>query len=442
MKVELVEINETELNQLEEFLKNNEINVETFKEIAKTINFSFSVEGCSRLLSHHICESLDSYTQQSQRYVKMGDDAFVLPEEIKNSEMEKDFVELTKELFEFYAKITEIKDGFAGRKASENDYVHGIKIEDGRYILPLNTTTNIFVTMNFSKIINFFIIIKRLKVKESEELLGKITNAIGKEKIINFIEQNSLQKEENKTREYLSEKFNLLNKTNNCVLLNRFKEPLVRTCLAALTSTNQDGPSQIIPKCDPALEKDQGVTKRVTGYGHTSIIEHARTTFAMTMSLTCYHQFERHRLPENIREQFDTIPIEREVIIPPSIEKNEIILKEFNEKIKKVKTLRDKLKKQNLPDEYLLLNCDTIKIISATNARTDNGILSKRTCNNAQWEIRNLYIKKLEQLKKIAPVLYDQAGPGCTRGKCPEGTLTCGKILEVRERFGFFGNNT
>jgi thymidylate synthase (FAD) len=81
-----------------------------------------------------------------------------------------------------------------------------------------------------------------------------------------------------------------------------------------------------------------------------------------------------------------------------------------------------------------------LKLISSTNARIDNDILSDRTCNNAQWEIRNLYTKKLEQLKKLGPVLYDNAGPGCTRGKCPEGALTCGKIVEVREKFGYFGN--
>ena len=164
MKVELIETNSEEMEKLNDFLAKNEINIETFNELAKNINFSFSVEECSRLLSHHICESLDSYTQQSQRYVKMGENAFVLPDEIKNSDLEKEFVELTKELFEFYGKITQIKDGFAGRKASESDYVHGIKIEDGRYILPLNTTTNILVTMNFSRIINFYNAMKRLNI--------------------------------------------------------------------------------------------------------------------------------------------------------------------------------------------------------------------------------------------------------------------------------------
>ena len=443
MKVELFEINNDEIERLENYLIKNELNKETFNEIAKTINFSFSVEGCSRLLSHHICESLDSYTQQSQRYVKMDENAFVLPEEIKGSKLEKEFTEITKDLFEFYAKMTQIKDGFAGRRASESDYLYGIKIEDGRYILPLNTTTNILVTMNFSQIINFFNTMNRLKVNETKELLNKIKEGIGKEKIINFIENNLEENQEEKIIKYSESDFKKITNEDNCVLLNSFKDPILRSGLGALTSTNELGASEIKKEWDKnneAITKATGVTKRVTGYGHTSIIEHVRANFGMTMSLTCYHQFERHRLPNNVREQFDMIPVDRENIVPPSVEKNNDILKEFNEKIKKVKDFRKKLKENNLPQEYLLLNCDMLKLISSTNARIDNDILSERTCNNAQWEIRGLYIKKLEQLKKLGPVLYDNAGPGCTRGPCPEGALTCGKIVEVREKFGYFGN--
>ena len=109
METKLFEINKEELLKLENFLskkENEEINESTFFELAKPINFSISVEECSRLISHNICEALDSYTQQSQRYVKMGAGAFVTPKEIKElgSEIEKEYVELNNEIFEFYNK--------------------------------------------------------------------------------------------------------------------------------------------------------------------------------------------------------------------------------------------------------------------------------------------------------------------------------------------------
>lgn len=441
MEITLVEINKKELQKLDEFLEKNELNAEEFNEIARTINFSFSVENCSRLLSHHICESNDSYTQQSQRYVKMGNEAFVVPKEIKENKLIEEYKALNSELFEFYNKITQIKEGFAGRKASENDYVYGIKIEDGRYILPLSTKTNILVTMNLSKIINFFNAIKKSKIIESEELLEEIKKILGKN-IGEFVEKNSIETNFEKINEFIQEDFNKISSENNCILLNKFEEPLIRSGLGALTSTNETGASKIKEKWDEkneAFEKAKSVTERVIGYGHTSIIEHARTNFGMQMSLTCYHQFERHRLPNNVREEFSQIPLEREIIVPPSVKRNKEIEQEFLKKIQKVKEFRKKLTNSGLANEYLLLNCDILKLISSTNARIDNEILAERTCNNAQWEIRNLYIKKLEQLQKTSEILYANAGPPCTRGTCPEGALSCGKIIEVRQKFGYFG---
>jgi thymidylate synthase (FAD) len=35
----------------------------------------------------------------------------------------------------------------------------------------------------------------------------------------------------------------------------------------------------------------------------------------------------------------------------------------------------------------------------------------------------------------VAPLLFKNGGPRCVEGPCPEGSMTCGKITEVREKF-------
>ena len=40
----------------------------------------------------------------------------------------------------------------------------------------------------------------------------------------------------------------------------------------------------------------------------------------------------------------------------------------------------------------------------------------------------------LRQVKQVAPYLFEQAGPACLRGVCPEGEKTCGKAGEVQEK--------
>ena len=41
----------------------------------------------------------------------------------------------------------------------------------------------------------------------------------------------------------------------------------------------------------------------------------------------------------------------------------------------------------------------------------------------------------LREVKAVAPHLFQNAGPGCVRGACPEGSMSCGKAAEMREKF-------
>jgi thymidylate synthase (FAD) len=41
----------------------------------------------------------------------------------------------------------------------------------------------------------------------------------------------------------------------------------------------------------------------------------------------------------------------------------------------------------------------------------------------------------LRLLKQVAPLLFIDAGPGCLRGSCPEGAMTCGEAAAVRKEF-------
>jgi len=59
-----------------------------------------------------------------------------------------------------------------------------------------------------------------------------------------------------------------------------------------------------------------------------------------------------------------------------------------------------------------------------------------RCCGRAQWEIREMADRMLEQAKKAAPTIFAKSGPGCLYAACPEGKMTCGKIEEVRKKFG------
>ena len=133
--MKITQFTATGLQELEACLEMNEINrigESELRSLLKTINLSFIYEDINRLQSTLICECKDSYVQQSQRYVSLTEEAYDLPELSKEDETQAK--SLLKEAFSLYAEMSEKKAGeFKGRPKIEH-YLHGIPIEDARYI--------------------------------------------------------------------------------------------------------------------------------------------------------------------------------------------------------------------------------------------------------------------------------------------------------------------
>ncbi len=94
------------------------------------------------------------------------------------------------------------------------------------------------------------------------------------------------------------------------------------------------------------------------------------------------------------------------------------------------------IKKANEDARYLLPNACTTKIVCTFNARSLENFFAHRCCNRAQWEIRDIAEQMLRLCRGIAPTLFKNSGPSCLRGACPEGKMSCGKIKEVRAKYG------
>jgi thymidylate synthase (FAD) len=41
----------------------------------------------------------------------------------------------------------------------------------------------------------------------------------------------------------------------------------------------------------------------------------------------------------------------------------------------------------------------------------------------------------LRLARRAAPLIFAGAGPGCLKGACPEGPMSCGAMAEVRKEF-------
>jgi thymidylate synthase (FAD) len=118
-----------------------------------------------------------------------------------------------------------------------------------------------------------------------------------------------------------------------------------------------------------------------------------------------------------------------EYVVPPSIaanpESKKIFKKAMDDSWKTYRELAKKVPKEDA--RYVLPNACHTNITVTMNARELWHFFSLRCCRRAQWEIRMMAWKMLAEARKAAPILFDNAGPGCFRGPCPEGEYACGK---------------
>ena len=209
-------------------------------------------------------------------------------------------------------------------------------------------------------------------------------------------------------------------------------------------------PSDIEALKQRTAAKDQkGFVEKLMKMGHMSPIEHASFTFAVEgISRACSHQLVRHRLASYSQQSQRYVSEEGgfDYVIPETIKGNaelENYFIDFMEKAQKAYNhIVRKLNKKGITGEaanqdarFVLPNAAETKIMITMNARELLHFFRQRCCNRAQWEIRAMAIEMLKLVKDISPTVFAGSGPGCVSGPCPEGEYTCGKAVEVREKF-------
>ncbi len=227
------------------------------------------------------------------------------------------------------------------------------------------------------------------------------------------------------------------------VKLLRYTADAERLCgAAAQTSTKPGSPSENFEEMDP--EKAKRLIKRVTGYGHASVIEHASFTFSIEgISRAMTHQLVRHRIASYTQQSqryvaYDTL---ENYVTPPSIAGNAEAKRTFDQTLGRISKAYQDLLAMGIPKEdarFILPNAAKTNIIATMNARELRHFFNLRCCARAQWEMREVATEMLRQAKASTPALFEDAGPTCVeQGHCSEGKMKpqeC-NVSEIRKRF-------
>jgi len=105
-------------------------------------SFTFSVAGVSRALTHQLVRHrIASYSQQSQRHVRLDEPTYVAPTSIRDKpNLQEKYSDFMVGAWDLYKELVE----------------NGIPEEDARFVLPNATTSNIVITMNARELVHFF----------------------------------------------------------------------------------------------------------------------------------------------------------------------------------------------------------------------------------------------------------------------------------------------
>lgn len=365
--------------------------------IAEHAVFNFDIIGVSRLAFEEIEKfRLCAYTEKSQRYQKL-EDAFIVPEEIKQLGFEKEFINVVKKQNAFYQVMIN----------------KGIEPEDARYITCLGTQGQVGQTINARNLEFLFRRFASHPLSEIRKLGLKMYNLVKDvaPSIILFTQANDFdQKTYGELKKVIKGPLRPIKskRANKAVELENYTKDADNTLVAALihTSTNLTF-KECLEKVKKMNKEDKKELVKAT-FKYAEFydrplreFEYVGLTYDLVVSAACFGQLKRHRMMTITSQLYDPA---LGVTIPPAIKRAKLD-KAFLQVVKLTDQLFYKIAKQNqIAAQYVLTNAHRKRVLVKTSAREMYHISRLREDKHAQWDIADLSAKMTAIAKKIMPI--------------------------------------
>jgi len=390
--------------------------------VAEHAVFNFDILGVSRLAVETIEHfRLASYTEKSQRYILFKDD-FVIPREIKDSPLEKEFVHLIREQNKVYHKLYDtLRPYFFDKykELAENPKNHstleGWAKEDARYVISLATQTQLGMTINARSMENMISHCSAHPLAEVREYARQLYHATEHiaPSVIKYVEPTLyLQNKSAEISQFISEKFSddqeKSRESEEEVLLLEYPADADDRVLAAILfrfGKNSYGQAlDKVKQLSTAQKKQffQEIFRNINPWdGVLREFEIGHFTFQIIISASAFGQLKRHRMATLITQDYDP---RLGVTIPESIshtgQENRFreITGQSAELFLKIK------KKYPAPAPYILTNAHRRRVLFKLNLRELYHFSRLREDQHAQWDIRNIAQKMRLLIQEKAPL--------------------------------------
>jgi len=425
------EIRESAKDEVERSRKSNKTII--FKmghhSVAEHAVFNLDIIGASRLAMEEIEKfRLCSYTEKSQRYITLDKD-FVVPQEIKGTPFEDQFIEMIQvqnkgyhELFQKLKVHVFEKNADLASDPKNHNLLEGWAKEDARYITSLATESQVGLTINAR---NLELMLRRFASNPSNEIqtlgrsiyeqIAEVAPSIVlfhqandrdlktypqlKELAQNIIDKNALS-----NTAQLNEKVQLIEYTKDAddivaaSLMHSATSLPYEQCKSITTDLSQKNKKEIFKTALKNMQLYDSILRE---------FEYVNLTFNISLSSACFGQLKRHRMSTITSQSYDP---NLEITIPESIK--EIQMESyFQEIVAKTNDLYNSLQKE-IPSAapYILTNAHHKRVLIRTNVRELYHISRLREDAHAQWDIQNISKEMTRLAKQVAPLCCSLIG--------------------------------
>ncbi|MDZ7859823.1 MAG: FAD-dependent thymidylate synthase [Candidatus Krumholzibacteriota bacterium] len=367
--------------------------------VAEHAVFNFDIMDISRLAVEQL-ESfrLASFTEKSQRYIKIRKDIFI-PEEIKACGLEEQFKEVMVYLSDKYDQLYS--------KMLGNGVNKYVAREDARYLLPLAVKTQLGMTVNARELEYMISRLASHKLSELNELAEKLCDIAKKiaPSLVRYPEAVDYFSNKFRTRSNIEENSRGFSRSGleEVKLISDTKDCDNILVAALLFSSTDIGASEARKKAAGMSEEEQAFIIKSTMENmqpHDSVwreFEHVHLLFEVIVSASCFAQLKRHRMATVTPQPYCR---SLGVKIPESVKRSGAS-EEFMKAAEMSGELYDRIKdKMTFAADYASLNSSRRRVLFDVNLRELYNFSRLRSDKHAQWEIRALSEKMCEISKR------------------------------------------
>ena len=387
--------------------------------VAEHAVFNFDVIGISRLAVEEIEHfRLASYTEKSQRYIKLEDD-FLVPEEVKLAGKQELFLETIRMQNRMYHMLYDLLKPYFWEQFSDlaadpknQSLLDGWAKEDARYIVSLATQGQLGMTLNAR---NLEYMIRRFAAHPLAEIQAftHIIHDLAKDvapSILLFTEACDFDKNTYPELATLAENITTPEATASLetVRLVDFTPDADEKLTAALLHSVTSQPYPTCREQAASLTAEDKIGLFKTAFKHMEFFdavlrefEYVSLTFELVVSATCFAQLKRHRMSTLTTQAYDP---GLGIVVPPSVR---AVSAEgaFKEVVEATEGAYRQLKAVlDHGAEYVLTNAHCKRVLWKVNAREFYHFSRLREDATAQWDIRQVAAAMTEQAKQAMPL--------------------------------------